>query len=109
MSDTGTAMLGMIVVRGLRRKIKTTRMTRPTEIDKVNSISRMDARMVVVRSSPTEIFIFPADLGFERGQRGQHAVDRLHDVGAGLPEYDHLDRGLAIQYGRRCGCLPPHR
>src|SRR5579871_2826853 len=56
-SETGTAMLGMMVVRGLRRKMKTTIITRAMEMDIVNWMSRTEARMVVVRSRATDNFI----------------------------------------------------
>src|ERR1051326_5881528 len=46
MSDTGTATVGMMVVRGLRRNTNTTMMTSTIEIAMVISISRIDARMV---------------------------------------------------------------
>ena len=39
MSETGTATLGMSVARGLRRKRKTTRMTRQIEMTSVRSTS----------------------------------------------------------------------
>ena len=47
-SDTGTATLGMKLDRRFRRKIKTTRMTRNTEISSVVSTSCTEARMVTV-------------------------------------------------------------
>src|SRR5262249_33540427 len=50
MSDTGTATLGIMAVRTLRRKAKTTRMTSRIERPKVNCTSCTEARMVSVRS-----------------------------------------------------------
>ena len=52
-SDSGTAMLGMMVARTVLRKTNTTRMTRTTEIKRVISMSRREARTVVVRSETT--------------------------------------------------------
>ncbi len=48
MSETGTATLGIMVVRGLLKNINTTRTTSSTEMSIVLSISRTDARMVTV-------------------------------------------------------------
>src|SRR5579871_506513 len=56
-SDTGTATLGMTVARTLRRKMKTTRTTRITEMIKERSTSFRLARMVVVRSNTLVISI----------------------------------------------------
>ncbi len=50
MRDSGTATLGMMVARALRRKMKTTAVTRRTLRISVRSTSRTEARMVVVRS-----------------------------------------------------------
>ena len=47
-NETGTATPGMNIVRRLRRKTKTTRITSSTATTKVNSTSRIDALMVVV-------------------------------------------------------------
>ena len=47
MSDSGTATLGMMAIRGLRRKANTTRMARMTEMMSDRSTSRTDARIVV--------------------------------------------------------------
>src|ERR1700734_3681800 len=49
--ETGTATLGIRVARTLRRKRKTTRITRPMDMASVRSTSLTEARMVVVRSS----------------------------------------------------------
>jgi hypothetical protein len=46
--ETGTAMLGMKVVRALLRKANTTRMTSTMEISSVISTSLTEARMVMV-------------------------------------------------------------
>src|SRR6202789_4423668 len=48
--ETGTATLGIRVARALRRKTKTTRITRTTEIINVVSTSFTEALIVVVRS-----------------------------------------------------------
>src|SRR6516225_8546971 len=53
-NDSGTEILGMIVAQTLRRKTKTTRMTNAIEIKIVYSISAIEARIVVVRSTITE-------------------------------------------------------
>src|SRR5579864_8787376 len=55
--ERGTAMLGMTVARTVRRKTKTTRITRTTEMASVISISRKEARTVVVRSETTETWM----------------------------------------------------
>ena len=47
-------MLGMIVAEIFRRKTNTTRITRSIEIRIVYSMSAIDARIVVVRSTMTE-------------------------------------------------------
>ena len=57
MSDTGTTTAGMTVWRTLRRKTKTTRITRPIEISIVIWTSWTEARMVVVRSESTDSVI----------------------------------------------------
>ena len=49
-NETGTATLGIMVARGLRKKKKTTSTTRPMEMSRVRSTSSTEARMVVVRS-----------------------------------------------------------
>src|ERR1700751_3257043 len=49
-SDKGTAMLGIIVARTVRRNANTTRITRMTEMISVVSMSLTDARTVTVRS-----------------------------------------------------------
>src|ERR1051325_11509480 len=49
-NDTGTTTEGTSVARTLRRKMKTTRITRQTEMINVRSTSRTDARIVAVRS-----------------------------------------------------------
>src|ERR1051326_7085428 len=56
-SESGTEMLGMIVAHTFRRKTNTTRMTNPIEIRMVYSMSAIDARMVVVRSTRTDSLI----------------------------------------------------
>src|SRR6266849_8652476 len=56
-SDRGTAIVGMIVARTVRRKANTTRITRTTEIIRVISMSWTEARIVVVRSITTSIWI----------------------------------------------------
>ena len=47
-SETGTAMLGIAVMRGLRRKTKTTTNTSRTEMTSVRSTSFTEARIVTV-------------------------------------------------------------
>ena len=49
-SDTGTATLGISVARALRRNRNTTRTTSTTAMASERSVSRSDARIVVVRS-----------------------------------------------------------
>ncbi len=53
MSETGTATVGMIVERALRRKKNTTRMTSAIETAIVISTSRTEARIVRVASIAT--------------------------------------------------------
>ena len=60
-SETGTATPGISVARPLRRKIKTTMMTRTMEIINVHSTSSTEARMVVVRSR-TMVISMPAGM-----------------------------------------------
>ncbi len=52
--EMGTATLGMNVERELRRKRKTTRMTRAMEMRRVISTSRTEARIVRVASTSTD-------------------------------------------------------
>jgi len=59
--ETGTATTGINVARKLRRKMKTTRITRMTERTRVPSTSLTDARMVVVRSS-TMVVLMPCGM-----------------------------------------------
>ena len=61
MSEAGTATVGMSVARQLRRKMKTTRITRTTERMSVRSTSLTDARMVVVRST-TIVVLMPCGM-----------------------------------------------
>ena len=49
--DRGTTTPGMVVAQALRRKKKTTRMTRKTETSRVSSTSLTEARIIVTRSS----------------------------------------------------------
>src|ERR1700732_2119030 len=55
--DTDTDTLGIMVAQKLRRKTNTTKITSSTEINKLISTSRMDDRIVVVRSTITHICI----------------------------------------------------
>ena len=52
-SESGTATLGMAVAHGFLRNAKTTSTTRMIEMTSVISTSRMEARMVGVRSIKT--------------------------------------------------------
>src|SRR6266700_2398332 len=72
-NERGTAMLGMDVAQILRRKKKTTKMTRVTEIMRVTSISWTEARMVIVRSCETLIWM---DGGIEAWSSGKRARTR---------------------------------
>ena len=53
-SESGTATLGMMVARALRRKRKTTSTTSAIARISVSWMSRNEARMLVVRSRTTE-------------------------------------------------------
>src|SRR5437762_1229167 len=66
-SDSGTEMLGIMVAQRFRRKMNTTRMTNPTEIKMVYSMSAIDARIVVVRSTMTERLIVGGIDAFNNG------------------------------------------
>src|SRR5262245_45686631 len=57
MSETGTATVGMNVVRMFRRKTNTTRTTNTTARARASSTSRMEERIVVVRSITISVFI----------------------------------------------------
>ena len=72
-SETGTAMLGMSVERPLRKNRNTTRITSASEISKVNSTSRTDARIVVVALSTTESFTVG---GIEARSKGKISITR---------------------------------
>src|SRR5208283_6175153 len=52
-SDMGTAMLGMMVARTVRKNTNTTMITRKIEMSSVVSMSFTDARTVTVRSMTT--------------------------------------------------------
>src|SRR4030095_16083647 len=86
MREIGTATLGMIVDRTLRKKRKTTRMTNPMEISNVICTSRTEARIVVVAFKTTESLIVG---GIEARNDGNKARTRspgantLHRVGDG--------------------------
>src|SRR5579871_397186 len=56
-SESGTATLGMIVARTVRRKTNTTMITSPIEISSVLSISFTEALTETVRSITMESFI----------------------------------------------------
>src|SRR5438309_2246389 len=79
-NERGTAMLGMDVAQILRRKKKTTKMTRVTEIMRVTSISWTEARIVIVRSCETLIWM---DGGIEAYAQlaEEHGVDFYADRG----------------------------
>src|SRR6266436_3034048 len=72
-NESGTAMLGMDVAQILRRKKKTTKMTRTTEMMRVTSISWTEARIVIVRSCETLIWM---DGGIEAWSSGKRARTR---------------------------------
>ena len=61
MREAGTATVGMSVARQLRKKTKTTRITRMTERMSVLSTSLTEARMVVVRSR-TMVVLMPCGM-----------------------------------------------
>src|SRR5262245_26809284 len=69
-SDSGKEMIGMIVDQTFRRNTKTTRTTSATEIRIVYSMSAMDARIVVVRSTMTDSLI---DGGIEARSSGSRS------------------------------------
>src|SRR3984885_6805032 len=66
-SDRGTAILGMAVAQMLRRKKKTTRITRTMERTSVSCTSFTEARIVTERSCAMAILI---DGGMEGWRRG---------------------------------------
>src|SRR5262245_338895 len=68
-SERGTEILGMIVAQTFLRKTNTTRITRPTEIRIVYSISAIDARIVVVRSTMTDKLIVGGIEDLSKGSR----------------------------------------
>src|SRR5882724_11960050 len=72
-SETGTATLGIKVVRTSRRKTKTTRMTRQMEMVSDLWTSFTEARMVVVRSITTLVWM---DCGMEASNCGSNASTR---------------------------------
>ena len=90
----------MTVAQRLRRKTNTTRMTRAIEISSVISTSAIEARIVGVRSIITDSSIACGNRGLQLRQQRAHAVDRLDDVGAGLPEDDEQHRRLAVRQPR---------
>jgi hypothetical protein len=62
--DTGTAALGISAARALPRKTNTTRITRPTAIISVASVSRSEARIVVERSDASITSTSAGSAGF---------------------------------------------
>ena len=83
-SESGTAILGMIVADRLRRNRKMTITTSATVSISSNSTSCTDARIVVVRS----VRICTVTDDGQRGLQARHQrldpVDDRDDVGAGL-------------------------
>src|SRR5215468_8979581 len=69
-SESGTEMLGMIVAHTFLRKMKTTMMTRAMDSRIVYSISAIEARIVVVRSTLTERLI---DGGIDARRKGSRS------------------------------------
>ena len=72
-SETGTATLGISVARTLRRNTNTTRITSRTAKVSERSVSRSDARIVVVRSIAT---VRSMVLGIDARNCGSSAVTR---------------------------------
>ena len=65
--ETGTTTAGIRVVRPLRRKTNTNNSTSEMAISKVRSISRTEARMVVVRSRTTKKLMAAGMEAFSEG------------------------------------------
>src|SRR5208337_5634118 len=66
-SESGTTIPGIKVARRLRKNRKTTRTTRQIETVRVTSTSRTEARMVMVRSSTTDISMAGEIEAFNKG------------------------------------------
>ena len=101
MSDSGTATLGIMAVRGLRRNANTTRMTRTIEmIERTLDVAHRcaDRRRLIDDHVDVDRL---RDRGLHARQHRSNAVDRLDDVGAGLPEDDHHHRRLAVDVAGR--------
>ncbi len=95
-SDMGTAMLGMMVARTVRRNTNTTMMTRKTEISSVVSMSFTDARTVTVRSIATVQFDRRRNGGLQIRHERADPVHSVDDVRARLPEDRMRTPGFAV-------------
>ncbi len=71
-------------------------MTRPIAITSVLSTSCNEARIVVLRSIATLRSMSLASEALSCGSSAVDPVDRVDDVGAGLPVEDHQHRRLAV-------------
>ena len=92
----GTATLGMIVARTVRRNRNTTMMTRKMEINRVVSMSFTDARTTTVRSIAT-VRVMAGEMEDCRiWQDRANAIHGVNNVGARLAENRDQDAGLAI-------------
>ena len=83
-SETGTEMLGINVAHPLRRKMKTTTITRPMEITMLRWASRTESRMVMVRSFSTVKSTVGGSEALNCGSICLDAFDGVDDVGVRL-------------------------
>ena len=103
-SETGTAITGMSVARALRRKTKTTKATRQTEISRVISTSLnrgADGGGAVENDGEVDAL---RQNRLQERQLRPDALDGADDVGAGLAKDDHRDGRNAVACSRRCAC-----
>src|SRR5436190_10683939 len=103
-SETGTTMPGISVARQSRRNRKTTRTTRPIEINNAYSTSFTEARITVGRSSTTARSI-PA--GIDAASCGRRARTRstVSMMCSRLAEHHEEHGGLAVGETARADVL----
>src|SRR2546428_5952591 len=96
MSESGTTTPGIAVAHALRRNTNTTRMTSAIETRSVSSTSRMELRIVMVRSSITVRSIAAGIEARSCGRRGRTRAALAVMLGAGCREVEVGDAGRAV-------------
>ena len=97
----------MTVAEMVRRKMNTTSTTSPTASTSVNCTSRIEARIVSVRSCTTSSLAPTGKMRRSRGSSCWMFSHRLHHVGAGLAADIDDDGLLAVVPAGDLGVLQP--